>query len=100
MGAIAEELSDLVVVTSDNPRCEEPASIIEDILKGMKKDNHIVIENRREAIRHAMTIAEEGDIIILAGKGHETYQEINHVKHDFDERIIVREIYKELAIGE
>lgn len=100
MGSIAEELSDLVVVTSDNPRCEEPASIIEDILKGMKKDNHIVIENRREAIRHAMTIAEEGDIIILAGKGHETYQEINHVKHDFDERIIVREIYKELAIGE
>ena len=100
MGAIAEELSDLVVVTSDNPRCEEPYSIIEDILKGMKKDNHIVIENRREAIRHAMTIAEEGDIIILAGKGHETYQEINHVKHDFDERVIVREIYKELAIGE
>lgn len=100
MGAIAEELSDLVVVTSDNPRCEEPASIIEDILKGMKKDNHIVIENRREAIRHAMTIAEEGDIIILAGKGHETYQEINHVKHDFDERVIVREIYKGLAIGE
>lgn len=100
MGAIAEELSDLVVVTSDNPRCEEPYSIIEDILKGMKKDNHIVIENRREAIRHAMTIAEEGDIIILAGKGHETYQEINHVKHDFDERVIVREIYKGLAIGE
>lgn len=100
MGAIAEELSDLVLVTSDNPRCEEPYSIIEDILKGMKKDNHIVIENRREAIRHAMMIAEEGDIIILAGKGHETYQEINHVKHDFDERVIVREIYKGLAIGE
>ena len=96
MGAIAEELSDLVVVTSDNPRCEEPIAIIEDILKGMKKDNHIVIENRREAIRHAMTIAREGDIIILAGKGHETYQEINHVKHDFDERVIVRDF----VIGE
>lgn len=92
MGAIAEELSDIAIVTSDNPRCEEPEAIIEDILKGMKKDNHIVVANRREAIRRAMEIAEKDDIIILAGKGHETYQEIDHVKHDFDERIIVKEI--------
>lgn len=99
MGHIAEELSDMVIVTSDNPRCEEPSEIIKDILAGMTKDNHIVVENRREAIKKAMEIASEGDIIILAGKGHETYQEINHVKHDFDERVIVREIYKELAIG-
>ncbi|MBQ8808264.1 MAG: UDP-N-acetylmuramoyl-L-alanyl-D-glutamate--2,6-diaminopimelate ligase [Clostridia bacterium] len=92
MGEIAENLSDIAVVTSDNPRCENPHDIIEDILKGMKKDNHTVIENRKEAIRYAMEIAQEGDIIVLAGKGHETYQEIEHVKHDFDERVIVKEI--------
>lgn len=92
MGAIAEELSDIAVVTSDNPRCEDPDAIIADILKGMKKDNHVVVTNRREAIKRAMEIAQENDIIILAGKGHETYQEIEHVKHDFDERAVVREI--------
>jgi len=94
MGKIAEELSDIVVVTSDNPRCEVPGCIIEDILKGMEKDNHIVIENRREAIKKAMETAEDGDIIILAGKGHETYQEIEHVKHHFDEREVVRELLR------
>jgi len=92
MGAIVEELSDIAVVTSDNPRCEEPEKIIDDILTGMKKDNHITIVNRKEAIAKAMEIAEEGDVIILAGKGHETYQEINHIKHDFDERAVVKEI--------
>ena len=92
MGAIAEELSDIAVVTSDNPRCEEPMAIIEDILKGMKKDNHVIVENRKEAIKYAMGIAKQDDIIILAGKGHETYQEINHVKHDFDERVVIKEI--------
>ena len=92
MGAIVEELSDIAVVTSDNPRCEEPEKIIDDILAGMKKDNHITIVNRKEAIAKAIEIAEEGDVIILAGKGHETYQEINHIKHDFDERAVVKEI--------
>ncbi len=92
MGRIAEELSDIAVVTSDNPRCEVPGDIIKDILAGMEKDNHIVVENRRDAIRYAMETAKENDIIILAGKGHETYQEIDHVKHDFDERVVVREI--------
>lgn len=96
MGGIAEELSDIVIVTSDNPRCEEPDSIIEDILKGMKKDNHITVTNRKEAIRRAMEIAQKDDIIILAGKGHETYQEIDHIKHDFDERVVVKEILAEL----
>lgn len=95
MGLIAEELSDIAVVTSDNPRCEQPMDIIKDILSGMKKDNHTVVENRREAIRYAMEIAQKDDIIILAGKGHETYQEIDHVKHDFDERKVVREILAE-----
>ncbi len=92
MGSIAENLSDEVVVTSDNPRCEEPSAIIEEIVGGMKKDNHVVIENRREAIRYAMESAKENDVIILAGKGHETYQEIGHIKHDFDERVVVKEI--------
>lgn len=96
MGAIAEKLSDIAVVTSDNPRCEEPDAIIADILKGMTKDNHTVVTNRREAIKYAMKIAEKDDIIILAGKGHETYQEINHVKHDFDERVVVKEILAEM----
>ena len=92
MGHIAQELSDIAIVTSDNPRCEEPSEIIKDILAGMEKDNHVVVENRREAIFYAMEIAKENDIIILAGKGHETYQEIEHVKHDFDERKVVKEI--------
>jgi len=92
MGKIAENLSDLVVVTSDNPRTEEPEAIINDILAGMSKDNHVTVVNRKEAIAYAMEIAEQDDIIILAGKGHETYQEIDHVKHDFDERVVVKEI--------
>ena len=96
MGKIAEDMSDIVVVTSDNPRCEIPGDIIKDILQGMTKDNHIVVENRKEAIRKAMEMAQEKDIIILAGKGHETYQEIEHVKHDFDERVIVKEILASL----
>ena len=92
MGKIAEELSDIVVVTSDNPRCETPADIINDILCGMTKENHVVVENRKDAIGYAMQIAQEKDIIILAGKGHETYQEIEHVKHDFDERVVIKQI--------
>ncbi len=96
MGAIAEKLSDIAIVTSDNPRCENPDDIIKDILGGMKKDNHTVISKRRDAIKHAMQIAKEDDIIILAGKGHETYQEIEHIKHDFDERVVIKEILAEI----
>lgn len=96
MGKIVEDLSDLAVVTSDNPRCEVPMDIIKDILRGMVKDNHVTIENRKDAIKYAMEIAKEGDIIILAGKGHETYQEIEHIKHHFDEREIVKDILKEI----
>ena len=68
------------------------------VLEGVRseKTEYVVIENRREAIKKAMEIAEEDDIIILAGKGHETYQEINHVKHHFDEREVVKEILKTL----
>lgn len=91
MGKIGTELADIAVITSDNPRTEEPMAIINDILKGvdMENNNCIVIENRRKAVCYAMDIAQKHDIIVLAGKGHETYQEINGVKHPLDEREIV-----------
>ncbi len=91
MGKIAELLSDVCVVTSDNPRREEPMAIINDILAGMTGKNHIVIENRREAIAAALDMAKPGDFILLAGKGHETYQEINGVRYHLDEREVIRE---------
>ena len=88
MGEIGVKYSDLAVITSDNPRTEKPEAIIEDILKGVSPElgAYHVICDRRQAIRYAMDIAEKNDIIILAGKGHETYQEINGVKYHLDER--------------
>jgi len=88
MGRIGVQLSDLAIITSDNPRTEEPMAIIEDILKGVNPElgEYIVMEDRRAAIRYAMDIAKKDDIIVLAGKGHETYQEIHGVKHHLDER--------------
>ncbi|MEL4106015.1 UDP-N-acetylmuramoyl-L-alanyl-D-glutamate--2,6-diaminopimelate ligase [Oscillospiraceae bacterium WX1] len=97
MGEIASRLSDFVVVTSDNPRTEKPGEIINDILKGMKrtKTPYIVIENRKEAIGWALENAQPGDILLLAGKGHETYQIIGREKSHFDEREVVREFLAE-----
>ncbi len=91
MGRIGVELSDIAIITSDNPRTEEPMAIISDIVKGLPRQakNYEVIENRVQAIHRAMDIAEKNDIIILAGKGHETYQEICGVKYPMDEREIV-----------
>ena len=91
MGRIGVELSDIAIITSDNPRREEPMAIIADILQGIDPTmkNYKVIENRPLAIHHAMDIAEKDDIIVLAGKGHETYQEIQGVKHHLDEREVV-----------
>ncbi|MFH0761261.1 MAG: UDP-N-acetylmuramoyl-L-alanyl-D-glutamate--2,6-diaminopimelate ligase [Bacteroidota bacterium] len=89
MAEIACRYSDRVIVTSDNPRTEDPDSIISDILKGVPADkSHAVlsIENRREAIKTAAAFARTGDIILVAGKGHETYQDIQGVKHHFDDR--------------
>ena len=88
MGRIGVELSDIAIVTSDNPRTEDPSAIIADILAGIAPEHGYckVVEDRRAAIRYAMDIAEKDDIIILAGKGHETYQEINGVKYHLDER--------------
>ena len=91
MGAIAARLADFCIVTSDNPRTEQPDAIIADILEGMKDSRtpKEVIANRPEAIRYALGMAQKDDTIVLMGKGHETYQEINHVKHHLDEREIV-----------
>ena len=87
MGKIGAEIADIAVITSDNPRTEDPHAIIEDILQGVEdRGNCAVIENRIEAIRYAMDIAEKNDIIVLAGKGHETYQEVCGVKNHLDER--------------
>lgn len=93
MGRIAGELSDIAVVTSDNPRTENPLLIINDILCGMEKSKArlAVIENRRQAIEFALSKAKSGDLVLLAGKGHETYQIIGNEKKPFDERKIVKE---------
>lgn len=95
MGDIAASLSDFCIVTSDNPRTEEPEKIIDEIVSGIKaeKDKYVTITDRREAIGYALDMAQSGDIIILAGKGQETYQIIGKEKFDFDERI---EVYKHL----
>ena len=98
MGEVAGRYSDYLIVTSDNPRGEEPMDIIQSILVGVVKSgcDYTVIENRREAITFALANAKDNDVIILAGKGHETYQEIKGVKHPFDEKIVVRELLEEL----
>lgn len=94
MGEISGRIADYTIITSDNPRTEEPASITKQIEEGIKKTNgkYTVIVDRIEAIREAIKMADKKDIIVLAGKGHEPYQEINGVKYPFDERIIVNSI--------
>ncbi|MGV3074425.1 UDP-N-acetylmuramoyl-L-alanyl-D-glutamate--2,6-diaminopimelate ligase [Clostridium baratii] len=94
MGKIGTDLSDVAVITSDNPRSEEPDSIIDDIIAGIEKDNYIRITNRHEGIEKAMEIAEDGDVIVIAGKGHETYQILNTGTIHFDEREVIEEILK------
>ncbi|WP_457599832.1 UDP-N-acetylmuramoyl-L-alanyl-D-glutamate--2,6-diaminopimelate ligase [Hydrogenivirga sp.] len=92
MGRAAERWSDIVVVTSDNPRDEEPEEIIEDVLKGMDKREELVVEpDRREAIRKALEMAQEGDIVAILGKGHEDYQEVKGVKYPFSDSEVVEE---------
>ncbi|MBE6067860.1 MAG: UDP-N-acetylmuramoyl-L-alanyl-D-glutamate--2,6-diaminopimelate ligase [Clostridium lundense] len=96
MGKLGTELSDIAVITSDNPRSEEPIAIINDVVSGIEKDNYIVVENRRDAIKEAMKIAKEGDVVVVAGKGHEDYQILKDKTIHFDEREIVKEIIQEL----
>ena len=97
MGEVSSRLADLTVVTSDNPRNEEPMDIINDILVGVHKADgaYVTIPDRKEAIAYCMKNAQDGDIIVLAGKGHEDYQEICGVKHHMDERELIADIIKE-----
>ena len=94
MGKIARERADVVVVTSDNPRDEDPLAIIQDILQGTGVDVE-VDPDRRSAIGRAVELAEPGDVVVIAGKGHEQGQEIAGVKHPFDDRAVVREALRE-----
>ena len=100
MGEVSSRLADLTVVTSDNPRDEEPMDIINDILIGVKKadGDYVTIPDRKEAIAYCMKNAKDGDIIVLAGKGHEDYQEIKGVKHHMDERELIAEIVEEMGV--
>lgn len=97
MGEVAGRVATFSIITSDNPRTENPADIIADIEAGIEKTKgkYVVIEDRKEAIREAIRMMNKIDIVVLAGKGHETYQEINGEKIPFDERIIVKEILEE-----
>ena len=96
MALEAVKRSDKVILTSDNPRNEDPQAIIDDMLAGLdttQKKKVLSITDRKEAIRTACMMAQKGDVILIAGKGHETYQEINGVKHHFDDHEVVREIF-------
>ncbi len=100
MGAAASENSDFVIVTSDNPRTENPEDIIEEILPGIKGDNKIVIADRKQAIREMIARAKPGDMLIFAGKGAEDYQEIGTVKYPFSETEEIRQALIELGVTE
>ena len=102
MGEAAGRYSDFCVVTSDNPRSEDPMAIIGNVLDGVNKTavEYVVIQNRREAIKYALTHAKPDDVIVLAGKGHETYQEIKGIKYPFDEKVVVAELLKEIRSAE
>ena len=91
MGKVVEQLADVVILTSDNPRGENPQDIINDIIQGFEKENYCVIENRKEAIYKALNLAEENDIVLIAGKGHEDYQIIGKKKYPFNEKEIIKQ---------
>ena len=102
MGAISGKIAAYTIITSDNPRTEDPETIVKEIEEGIKKtsNRYECIVDRTEAIKKAIKMANKNDIIVLAGKGHETYQEINHVKHHYDEREIVAQIIDEMENDE
>jgi UDP-N-acetylmuramoyl-L-alanyl-D-glutamate--2,6-diaminopimelate ligase len=99
MGGIAAELSDKAILTSDNPRNEEPEAIIDEMEQGVAPQNYkriLSITDRKQAIKTACQLAQPNDIILIAGKGHETYQEIKGIRHDFDDMKIVKELLDQL----
>ena len=99
MGEVSGKMADLTIVTSDNPRFEEPQDIIDDIKIGLAKTNgeYVEIIDRKEAIKYAIKNGRPGDVIVLAGKGHEDYQEIKGVKYPMDERVLIEEVLQELG---
>lgn len=101
MGEVSGNLADLTIITSDNPRFEEPQAIIDDIKTGIHKTSgkYVEICDRKEAIKYAIANGQPGDVIVLAGKGHEDYQEIKGVKYPMDERVLIREVLDELKEG-
>lgn len=92
MGKVASELADFAIITSDNPRSEEPEDIISDIKKGIRKNNYIEIIDRKDAIKKAIDMAKEKDIILVAGKGHEDYQIIKDKRYPFNDRLVIEKI--------
>ncbi len=96
MAEAVEKFSDIAMVTTDNPRNEDPMKIIEDVIKGFSKKNYVVESDRREAIKKAILAAKDGDAILIAGKGHETYQIIKGERRYFSDRVTVRELLAEL----
>lgn len=102
MGEVSGRLADLTIITSDNPRFEEPQAIIDDIKTGIEKTDgkYVEICDRKEAIKYAIGHGQPGDVIVLAGKGHEDYQEIKGVKYPMDERVLIAEVLEELAAKE
>lgn len=99
MGAMVERFAKIAIVTSDNPRTEDPNSIIEDILNGFRdKNNALVISDRKEAIKKALLLATNKEVVVILGKGDENYQEINGVKHPFSDKLVVKEILKEKSL--
>jgi UDP-N-acetylmuramoyl-L-alanyl-D-glutamate--2,6-diaminopimelate ligase len=96
MAEMACKLSDIVILTADNPRSEEPEAILKEMEVGIsvtQKKKVLIIANREQAIRTACQLAQNGDIVLVAGKGHEKYQEIKGVKHAFDDKQIIKDIF-------
>jgi len=94
MGAIAERLADRVILTTDNPRSEEPEAILEEIAQGLShRESAVILADRTEGIHYALAHGAPGDTVVIAGKGHETYQEVRGVRHHFDDREVVRRYY-------
>ena len=100
MGEVSGNLADLTIITTDNPRFEEPKDIMKDIETGIlkTKGEYVIIEDRKDAVRYAIENARDKDMLILAGKGHEDYQEIRGVKYHMDERELIEGVWKELNV--
>ncbi len=96
MGRVVTELADFAIITSDNPRSEDPLAIIKDITEGVRKDNYEVVPERGEAIKKALSKAMPGDVVLVAGKGHETYQILKDKTVHFDDREVAEACLKSL----